>query len=174
MHKDFNLLATTSRGYESHAISELRFLFEKIGDNTASIERTGISGLIAIKTRIDAFEVIRQFRVILHQRPYEFRFTLRVVPVEKVVPTDLDQIQQIVDELGSKINENETFRVTVEKRFTKAHSKDIIEKLATNIKRKVDLTSPDKVILIEVVGGLTGVSIINPDDVLSVLKEKLL
>ena len=174
MHKEFNLLATTSRGYEAYARSELCFLFENIGDTTPTIEKTGISGLIAVRTNLDAIDVIRQFRAILRQRPYEFRYILRVVPVEKVVCTELNQIQQAVEELSSKIAEDETFRITVEKRFTTAHTKDIIEKVATNIKRKVNLTTPDKVVLIEVVGRLTGVSVINPQDVLSVLKEKLL
>jgi tRNA acetyltransferase TAN1 len=174
MYKEFNLLATTSRGYERYASSELRFLLEKIGDDAPHIERTGVSGLIAIKTKLDAFDVIKQFRAILRQHPYEFRFTLRVIPVEKIVQTDMNQIQEAVEELGSKVTENETFRITVEKRFTRTHSRDIIEKAAAKVKRKVDLTTPNKIVLIEVVGGLTGVSVINPEDVLSVLKEKLL
>ena len=145
-----------------------------IGDTAPAIERTGISGLIAAKTNLDAIEVIRQFRAILRQRPYEFRFTLRIIPIEKVVQTDLDLIQQAVVELGFKIGENETFRVTVEKRFTTTHTQDIIEKVAANIKRNVNLARPDKVVLIEIIGGLTGVSVIKPEDVLSVLKEKLL
>jgi len=103
MREEFNLLATTSRGYETYARSELRFLFEKVGDTAPAIEKTGISGLIAVKTNLDAIEVIRQLRAILRQRPYEFRFVLRLVPVEKVVCTDLDQIQQAVVELSSKI-----------------------------------------------------------------------
>jgi len=174
MLKEFNLLVSTSRGYERHASSELRFLFEKMGETSPAVDRTGISGLIAAKTNMDAVEAVRQFRTILLKSPYEFRFILRIIPIEKVVPTDLDLIQQAVAELTPKIGENETFRVTVEKRFTTTHTKDIIEKVAANIKRKVNLTQPDKIILIEIVGGLTGVSVAKPDDVLSVLKEKLL
>jgi tRNA acetyltransferase TAN1 len=174
MLKEFNLLASTSRGYETYARSELRFLFEKIGDTSPVIERTGISGLIAVKTNMDAIEAIKQFRTILRQSPYEFRFTLRIIPIQKVVPTDLELIQQTVAELSSKIAENETFRVTVEKRFTETHTQDIIKKVAANVKRKVNLTQPNKIILIEIVGGLTGVSVVKPEDILSVLKEKLL
>jgi tRNA acetyltransferase TAN1 len=174
MLKEFNLLASTSRGYENYARSELRFLFEKIGDTSPVIERTGVSGLIAVKTSMDAVEAIRRFRALLQQSPYEFRFILRIIPIEKVVQTDLDLIQQVVTELGSKIDEKETFRVTVEKRFTTTHSNEIVEKVATNVKRKVNLTTPDKIILIEVVGGVTGVSVLKPEDILSVLKEKLL
>jgi tRNA acetyltransferase TAN1 len=174
MHGEFNLLATTSRGYEKYARSELRFLFEKIGDTSADIERTGVSGLISVKTSMDAVETVRQFRALLQRSPYEFRFVLRIIPIERVVRTDLDLIQQAVTELSSKIDDKETFRVTVEKRFTTTHSKEIIEKVATNVKRKVNLTNPDKIILVEIVGGFTGVSVLNPQDILSVQKEKLL
>jgi len=174
MLSEFNLLATTSRGCESHARAELWHLLKKIGDATPTVERTGISGLIALKTALNPFQVVEQFRLILHERPYEFRYTLRIVPIEKVIRTDLDQIQQAVTELSSRIGEKETFRVTVEKRFTGTHSREIIEKAAANIKRKVNLTKPDRIILIEVVGGLTGLSLIKQEDILSVLKEKML
>ena len=172
--KEFNLLATTYRGNERHARYELKYLLEQIGDPTATIERTGASGLIAAKTALNPFEVIKKFREILQERPYEFRYMLRVIPVEKVVRTDLDQIRDAAKELAAKIAENETFRITVEKRFTTTHSKDIIEAAAENIKRKVNLAKPDKILLIEVVGGLTGISVAKPDEVLSVLKEKVL
>jgi tRNA acetyltransferase TAN1 len=174
MLKEFNLLATTSRGNEGYSRSELRYLFEKVGDPTAALERTGISGLITIKTGLNPFEVVEKLRAILRERPYEFRYTLRIIPVEMVVRTDLSQIQQAVTRLSSKIAEKETFRVTVEKRFSGTATKDIIETAATIIKNKVNLSKPDKIVLIEVVGALTGVSVIEPDDVLSVLKEKLL
>ena len=167
-------MATSSRGFERNARSELRFLFEKIGDASPAIERTGVSGLIAVKTNVDAIEAIRLLRALLQPSPYEFRFTLRIIPIEKIVGTKLEMIQQAVIELSSRIKENETFRVTVEKRFTTIHSKEIIEKVAATIKRKVNLTNPDKVVLIEVVGALTGVSILSPQDILSVQKEKLL
>jgi tRNA acetyltransferase TAN1 len=172
--KEFNLLATTSRGNEGYARSELSHLFEQVGDFAPEFERTGISGLIAVKTALDPFDVVKKFREILQKRPYEFRFTLRVIPIEKVVYTDLSQIQDAAVELSSKISPKETFRVTVEKRFTGTSTKDIIETSAAKIKNKVNLAKPDKILLIEVVGKHTGVSVIKPDDVLSVLKEKML
>jgi len=93
--------------------------------------------------------------------------------VEKVVRTDLGEIQRVATELGSKIKENESFRVTVEKRFTTTSTSDIIEAAAAIIERRVDLTHPDKIVLIEVVGGLTGVSVVKSDDILSIMKEKM-
>ncbi|MFZ0966300.1 MAG: THUMP domain-containing protein [Candidatus Bathyarchaeia archaeon] len=174
MLRNFNLLATTWRGNEENACSELWCLLGEIGDSAPTVDKTGVAGLIAAKTAFSPFEVIEKFRKILHERSYEFRYTLRIIPVEKVVRTDLGEIQQAATELSSKIGEDETFRVTVEKRFTETPTQDIIEATAANIERKVDLNNPDKILLIEVVGGLTGLSVIKPNEILAVMKEKML
>jgi len=174
MIRDFNMLVTTSRGNEKYARFELEHLLEEIGDSAPVLHRTGISGLLSLKTVLDPFEVIARFRDVLRSRPYEFRFTLRVIPVERIVRTDLKEIQTAVAELASKIDKSETFRITVEKRYTTLSSSEIIQASAAGIKREVNLSKPDKILLIEIVGGLTGVSVIRPDDVLSTLKEKVL
>ncbi|MGQ9640977.1 MAG: THUMP domain-containing protein [Candidatus Bathycorpusculaceae bacterium] len=174
MLRDFNLLATTSRGNEDEACSELRYLFGQVGDSAPTVDKTGVAGLIAAKTAFNPFEVIAKFREILHERPYEFRYIFRAIPIEKVVRTDLGEIKRVAREFSSRIGENETFRVTVEKRFTETSTRDIIEAAATEIERKVDLNNPNKILLIEVVGGLTGISLIKPDDILSTMKEKVL
>jgi tRNA acetyltransferase TAN1 len=174
MLKDFSLLVTTWRGNENNARSELKRLLEAIGETSPSVDKTGVSGLIVAKTISDPFEVIGQFRTILHGRPYEFRHALRLMPIEKVVHTDLDQIKEAAAQLSSRIGEDETFRVTVEKRLTTIHMHDIVEAVATIIKRKVNLKNPDRILLIEVVGGFTGLSLIKPNDAISVLKEKML
>ena len=152
----------------------LYLLKEELGDPAPVVGKTGIRGLVAAKTAFDPCEVIEKFRAILQEHPYEFRYALRIIPAERVVPTALDEVKRVAAELAANIGENETFRVTVEKRFSSLHSKDFIEAAATVIKRKVDLENPDKILLIEVLGGLTGMSLIKPSDVLAVLKEKML
>jgi tRNA acetyltransferase TAN1 len=174
MLRNCNLLATTWRGNEENACSELRYLLGEIGDSAPTVDKTGVAGLIAAKTAFNPFEVIEKFRKILHERSYEFRYTLRIIPVEKVVRTDLGEIQQAATELSSKIGEDETFRVTVEKRFTETPTQDIIEATAANIEGKVDLNNPDKILLIEVIGRLTGLSMIKPNEILAIMKEKML
>ncbi|RLI20043.1 RNA methyltransferase [Candidatus Bathyarchaeota archaeon] len=172
MLKHFNLLVTTTRGNEDNACSEIWYLLKEIGDENAEIDKTGVSGLIAAKTSLDPFEVIARFREILKERPYEFRYSLRIIPIERVVKTRIEEIQKVAEELASKIGENETFRITVEKRFTEISTRDIIEAAASKIERKVNLEKPDKILLIEIVGGLTGISVIKPEDIISVSKEK--
>jgi tRNA acetyltransferase TAN1 len=171
--RNFNLLVTTARGNEEEASSEIWYLLGEIGDTAAKVDKTGISGVIAAKTAFEPLEVIEKLRGLLKERPYEFRYSFRIIPIEKVVRTDLGEVQRVITELATKIKDNETFRITVEKRFTTTSTKDLIEAAATNIERKVDLNKPDKIVLVEVVGGLTGVSVIKPTDILLTSKEKI-
>ena len=152
----------------------LYLLKEPLGDQAAEASKTGVRGLIAAKTALNPCDVIEKFKAILHERPYEFRYALRILPVEKVVETDLEIIGFAAAELAMEIGVAESFRITVEKRFTKLHARDIVEAVAKRIDRRVDLHNPDKVLLIEVVGKFTGISIIQPDLILSVQKEKML
>ncbi len=175
MINDFNLLATTSRGNERPMCNELHYLLkEELGDTQAQVSKTKIRGLIVGKTSLDPCLVIEKFRAILKERPYDFRYALRILPIEKVVPTDLEEIKRATAELAARIGEEETFRVTVEKRFTTLHSRDIIEAAAGDINRKADLENPDRILLIEVLGGLTGLSLLKPSNILAVVKEKML
>ncbi|HJW65522.1 MAG TPA: THUMP domain-containing protein [Candidatus Bathyarchaeia archaeon] len=175
MLQDFNLLATTARGNERQMIYEILYLLKEIlGDQLAEASKTGVRGLIVARTALNPCEVIEKFKAILHERPYEFRYALRILPIEKVVATELEAIETVAADLASGIGEYETFRITVEKRFTTLHAQEIVEAVATRIDRRVNLDNPDKVLLIEIVGKFTGVSVIKPDLVLSVPKEKML
>jgi tRNA acetyltransferase TAN1 len=175
MINGFNLIATTSRGNERPMINEILYLLkEEVGDSEAQAAKTKIRGLIVAKTTHNPLTVIEKFHSLLKERPYEFRYALRILPIDQVVPTDLAKIKEATAELAKKISENETFRVTVEKRFTTLHTKDLIEAAAGNIKNRVNLENPDKILLIEVLGALTGVSLLKPSDILGVVKEKLL
>jgi tRNA acetyltransferase TAN1 len=174
MLSDFNLLATTMRGNERQMCYELAYMLKEIGDSAPEVGKTGIRGVIVGKTALNPVEAIEKFRNILQERPYEFRYALRILPIEKVVHTDLDEVKRVATELATKIGKNETFRVTVEKRFTNIHSQEFVEAAATCIQNKADLEKPDKILLIETLGGLTGMALIKPVDVLAVIKEKML
>jgi tRNA acetyltransferase TAN1 len=152
----------------------LYLLKETLADQSAEASKTGVRGLIAARTALNPCDVIEKFKAILHERPYEFRYALRIIPVEKVVPTELEAIGLAAAELAVGIGEDESFRITVEKRFTTLHAQEIVEAVATRIDRRVDLDNPGKVLLIEIVGKFTGISLIKADLVLSVQKEKML
>jgi tRNA acetyltransferase TAN1 len=175
MLKDFNLLASTARGNERAMVNEILYLLkDQLGDQEAAAQKTSIRGIIVAKTSLDPYLAIEKLHALLNERPYEFRFALRIIPIERVVPTSLEDIKQAASELAKRISENETYRVTVEKRFTELHSAEIIEAVATDIKNKADLKNPNKILLIETLGALTGLSIVKPQEIISVQKEKML
>ncbi len=162
------------RGNERQMCHELAFLLKEAGDPEPKVDKTGIRGLVVAKTALDPVEALQKFHALLQERPYEFRYALRIIPIQKVVHTDVEEIKAAALELTTTLAEEESFRVTVEKRFTTTHSRDIIEAIAPNIKNRVDLKNPDKTLLIEVLGGYTGISLVKPVDIISVLKEKML
>jgi tRNA acetyltransferase TAN1 len=175
MINDFNLLATTMRGNERAMCKELLYLLkDELGDVDAQTSKTKIRGLVVAKTMLDPFKVMKNFREILSERPYEFRYALRIIPIEQIVPTDLAEIKKAAKQFTDRIGINQSFRVTIEKRHTMLHSKDLIDVAVDGINRKVDLKNPDLILQLEIIGELTGISLIKPNDILAVIKEKLL
>ena len=60
-----------------------------------------------------------------------------------------------------------SFKIEVSKRHTSLVSSDVISAIAKNIDNPVDLTNPDNLILIEIIGNKLGISLIAPDLVYS-------
>jgi tRNA acetyltransferase TAN1 len=162
------------RGSERQMCYELEFLLKEVGDAEAKADRSGIRGLVVGRTTLDPVEVIEKFRIILQEKPFEFWYSLRIIPIQKVVHTNLEEIKTAANELTATMSENESFRVTIEKRFTNIHTRDFIEAVASDVKNKVNLDSPNKVLLVEILGGYTGIALVKPTQIISVLKEKML
>jgi tRNA acetyltransferase TAN1 len=156
-------------------VNEILFLLkDQLGDPDAAAVKTGVRGIIVARTSLDPYVAVEKLRELLSERPYEFRFALRIIPIERVVPTELEALKQASLELAQRIGENETYRITIEKRFTTLHSMDIISAIASEIKQKADMKNPNKILLIEIMGALTGLSLVKPHEIISVLKEKML
>ncbi|MCS7136341.1 MAG: THUMP domain-containing protein [Nitrososphaerota archaeon] len=167
----FNLIVTTLRGMESISASELIDILNHMGDPSPKVEQTSISGLITAKTSLNPFEVVEKLKDIVEKEPWFVRNIQRVIPVEEVVETKVEKIAEVASRLAQSIPEDCTFRVTVEKRHTQLSSKEIIEAVAAKINRKVNLNNPDRIVLIEVLGGLTGISVIRPNQIFSASKH---
>ena len=84
----------------------------------------------------------------------------------------LDHITDRVNSLSSIIKKNETYRITVEKRQSSLHTKDIISEIADSLPNKVSLENSDWEIIIQVLRDRTGISIMPPNSILSVDRQK--
>ena len=123
MLDDFNLLVSSARGNEHEANSELVYLIGELGDRSAETSYTPVSGLTVAKTSLDPLKVIQNLRLILKEKPWEFRYVLKVRPVQKVVPCEIEAIENAVSERSEAIRDDETFRVSIEKRRSDVSSK---------------------------------------------------
>ena len=170
----FNLLISTSRGNERNACTEAWYLLKEAGDDSAQVDVTQVIGLLVAETKIPPLETVERLRGVMRSRPWEFKYLLKVVPIELVVSTGLGEVEEAARRLSERIGEGETFRITVEKRHSNLSTVSIIEAAARPIKRKVNLKNPDRILHIEVLGKVTGISLIKPDEILSVEREKRL
>jgi tRNA acetyltransferase TAN1 len=169
---NFNLIISTFRHREEEAYNEILDILGRAGDSEAQAEVTDIIGIILGLTRNDPFQVIQIFRKLVIDKPWEIRYTLRVVPIEAVGPTQLEFIITDTKRLALKMQKHETYRITVEKRHTYLSSSDIIKAVAEYIDNKVNLKRPDWIVLVEIVGRLTGISVLKPNQIFSSVIEK--
>jgi tRNA acetyltransferase TAN1 len=167
----FNLIVSTYRFREEDAQDEILELLDKFGDQAAESEIIEIKGMILVQSSLDPFAVIDKLKELVVSEPWQVRYILRVLPVQVVVPTRLDTIIQAASELIPKIG-NDTFRVTVEKRHNSLGSMQIVKAIADQISNKVDLDNPGWIILVQVLGGLTGLSVLRPNQTFSSVVEK--
>ncbi|HJN58373.1 MAG TPA: THUMP domain-containing protein [Nitrososphaerales archaeon] len=165
-------ILTTFKGGENTAGSEVYTLLAEFGDSKAKISRTEVSGILLVETVLSHQEVIETLKKIIEDEPWRVRSMLRIFPIEQVIETNIEEIVGAIQPILEKIGEDETFRVTVEKRQSDLSRKEIIDTIASKITRKVDLENPNWVVLVEVIGNKTGVSVINPSHIISVTKSK--
>jgi tRNA acetyltransferase TAN1 len=161
---------------EPETTDELSAVLAQFGDENPEISRTSMSGVLTAKTKLVPFEVIKNIREKIVDEPWSIRYCLRIIPIEQVVDTNLEEISTQVFSLMKKVNEKESYRITIEKRNSDISSTEIISKIADNITNKVSLEKPDWIALIEILGNKTGVSVLKSDDIFSleISKRELL
>ena len=167
-----NLIVTCARNLEGEAEEEIIDILDELGDPDVKISVSNMSGIITIQTKLDPIEVVRKMKEILLDEPWSIRYCLRVIPIQKIVETNLEKIQECISSISNKIEDDESYRILIEKRNSDISSKEIITNIANQIKNKVSLDYPDKIILIEILGILTGISLIKKSDILSLEKTK--
>ena len=167
-----NLIITCARHLEGDAEEEITDILDELGDSDVKISVSSMSGIITVQTKLDPIEVVRKMKETLLDEPWSIRYCLRVIPVQKVVETNIEEIEKTISSMSDQIEEKESYRILIEKRNSDISSKEIITKIANGIKNKVSLDFPDKIILIEILGIVTGISILKKSDILSTEKTK--
>ncbi len=169
---NFNIIATTYRGAEHRAASELMGMLSEAGDEDAQVTLTWLPGILVAETTIDPLLLIEHLYHVVKDEPWRIRLLLRVIPIEETVDSDVEGIARTAWRLAEKMGEEETFKVIVEKRSSELGRDEIITKVAEGIDRKVDLEDPDWFVLVEIIGERAGISVIRKPYIFSSIKAK--
>jgi tRNA acetyltransferase TAN1 len=167
-----DLIVTCARHFESEAKEEIAGILAELGDPKADILITDMSGILTAQTSVNSVEIIKKIREKLEDEPWSIRYTLRAIPIFQTVSTDVESITDAALSQIQKIKPDETYRITIEKRNSGISSSGIISQIADKIKNKVSLEKYDWIILVEILGSVSGVSVLKDADVLSVERTK--
>ena len=167
-----NLIITCARHLEPEAQEEITRVLGELGDSEPKITITSMSGILTAKTNLDPVKVVKKIHELIIDEPWSIRYCLRIIPIQRVSDTKIEEIEEVILELGESIPKEDSYRISIEKRNSDISSQELITKIAEKIKNKVSLEDPDKIVLIEILGGKTGISILRKSDILSVEKTK--
>ena len=167
-----NLIITCQRNLEASTILEIQNILERFGDKDAIIKKTIFSGIIEVESRLDAMQILDYFREIIEDEPWLIKYCSRVIPIQAECESKLDEITNKAIELSHVMKKDQTYRITIEKRHSSLHTKDIISNIADSILNKVSLENSDWEIIVQVLRDKTGISITPLNSILSVNREK--
>jgi tRNA acetyltransferase TAN1 len=167
-----NLILTSAKGLEARASAEFKEIALLSGVRKVTLERSAYDGVVEVEAE-NPRGVMSFLSEFVRSEPFKVRFIMRVIPVDRVVDTKIEDISKAVEELASSaIGPAETFRVTIEARDSPYMDREIIDAVAGVVDRRVSLSSPDKIVFVQIFGEYSCVSVLAPPDILSIPKLK--
>ena len=167
-----NLIITCARNLESETKNEIRKILDELGDQEPEILNVGMRGILMVDTIIEPSKIIDWIRNKIIEEPWSIRYCLRVIPIQSLTETNIDKIKENVIKLKDSIQKNDSYRITIEKRNTSMSTNEIIAEVAKIFPNKVSLNKPDLIVLIEILGDKTGISILKDSELFSLDKTK--
>lgn len=163
--KEFNLLVSTGRGLEPRCSRALLEIFSGFDDSFESWKSV-FSGLMFAKTRNPRQSVDHLVQT-LEEQPWFNDLVKRAVPVDIVVETDPEEIVKVSKRLrdGADLGGEEPFRVRIRKRGAEVDRMELIGKIADLFQNPVDLVTPEFELRVEMIRGVTGVSLIRRGEI---------
>ncbi|MFX0093136.1 MAG: THUMP domain-containing protein [Candidatus Hodarchaeota archaeon] len=159
------LLISSARTFEKEALSEAWQLFKESGYEPLPQACTipGLSLLVILQGALG--EIV----AVLKKEIRRFDYCLKFVPLQKIVSTNLSQIADAARELLSLTSPNfNKWRITLNRRHTNLPRAELLKEVSKVVEQgTVDLNNPSWIIQIEILGKITGISILQPNQIVS-------
>ena len=159
-------MVSTGRWRESQCINELQVAAKLMDEGTElrSIRRTGFPGLLTAYVTMDPKLFTRKLRDLVLTGKFIPTFILKVIPIEVVVSTDFEVIKRVATDLALRqIPESATYKIEIRYRGLGINKQSLIDSIARQIPRKVNLSKPNRVLHIEIFPDSTGISVLIPE-----------
>ncbi|EHY64449.1 uncharacterized protein NESG_00545 [Nematocida ausubeli] len=119
------------------------------------------SDILFIRNDTNYTEISIYNALITHTQRAEY--VRRIIPVHSIFTLSVENLVKAAKESCELIGTQESFRISLSKRLC-AHisSEFIIAKVAESIPRKVDLKTPDKVVMVEIAKDLCAIGVLHP------------
>ena len=149
---------------------EVLRVLKRLGDAQARVRWTAVEGIAVVETTLDNHQVIHWCRNLFRNQTEPFDFAVKWVPVDYWCATDLATIKRVIDtKLTKRIAPSEAWAMRAYKRrWQRCHTAEIVLELASGINRAVDLSQPDWIVWVDIIGRQTAVSLLRRDEIFSI------
>lgn len=166
-----NLLVSFDPVHEEAAKAEILGLLKEAKQEGKVIRLS--EGLAEVSVK-DPRKAIKALTEIAKKNIDKFKYTFNWWPVDEWCKAEIKDMQQVIKKLQEGIKKEEKWKMDLIKRKpVKDYGKDLIIKLTDVVdKPKVDLTNPQKIIKVEIDGDRAAISLLVPEEILSIPKLK--
>ncbi|MHA2364875.1 MAG: hypothetical protein ACXAC7_13045 [Candidatus Hodarchaeales archaeon] len=160
-------LISSSRHEEKNALSEAVWLLHDLYQiNNLKVKNIAIPGLGLLEsakkhkvTKLDPNKISKLVDPI--------KYCFKIIPLENYMKYSEESLVKWVNETKVRIQPDNSWRITLNKRQTQIKSQSLISEIARHISvGKVDLKKPDKIWQIEILGGEIAVGLITSHQIL--------
>jgi tRNA acetyltransferase TAN1 len=150
------------------------FVLLMCGDKYPVISHLEYSGLLTVFTTLDNRNVISQIKELLQKDPQFFQYILKIVPIDFVCEMNINTIKTLIEShYKNFIAEEDSFKIDLKRRSNESIDRmPFIGDIAEIFNNEVDLSNPNKIVRIEILGNLCGISFVKPAEILKIAKFK--
>jgi tRNA(Ser,Leu) C12 N-acetylase TAN1 len=168
--QDYNILVTFHQNEKTKAEQEIADRIKDAGLTLEDMMESSVAGLLMVRVLENSKEAVKKLRGFAFRFPELFRYTHHWTPIEEWVSSEPEVMVSAARNFGDRIREGDTWRLDLEKRhYAGGSSLDLIKMLTEPINRgTVDLTDPELILKVEIVGGFAGFSLVDKEELLDV------
>ncbi len=169
---DPNLLVSydPKGGYMSGK-GEIHNILTKLGDQKAEQELL-VPGIIGVKTKLVARDVVEEVREMYVGDPNALNFAIKWVPVDYWCDATIDSIKAVVkEEIKDMITSTDHYAIEIVKHRSALQPEKITEAISPMLRGKMNIEHPQKILRIELFDNKAAVTLLQPKNIFSVVKE---